>query len=120
MLKYVTFLLQDTKTWQCVLVFAIIYEGIAMKLLGLTFDSGLPFDTHVKVIDKRASQRLTAIKQIVNTLSEYKIKSLLKTFFEFQFKYCPLIWMLYEVTSNQKVNKLHEHMTIIFLFLRNF
>ena len=55
-----------------------------VKLLGITIDNELKFD-----------ERLT------NTL-------LLKSFFESQFKYCPLSWMFYSRKTNNRINKLHE------------
>ena len=36
------------------------------------------------------------------------MRLLIKSFFESQFAYCPLIWMLYSRSRNNKVNKLHE------------
>ena len=87
---------------------ALIWEENAVKLLGLIIDSGLTFNNHVKAICKKASQKLTAIIRMANILSEYKRKLLIKTFFESQFNYCPLIWMFCDRTANQKINKLHE------------
>ena len=38
-----------------------------------------------------------------------------KTFFESQFKYCPLTWMFYSRTTNNKINKLHERtLTLVY------
>ena len=41
-----------------------------------------------------------------NILSLPKMKLLIKSFFESQFAYCPLVWMLYNL--NKRFNKLHE------------
>ena len=38
---------------------------------------------------------------------KYK-KILMKSFFESQFEYCPLIWMFYSKGINNKINHLHE------------
>ena len=32
----------------------------------------------------------------------------MKAFIEFQFNYCPLTWMFYYRTMNNKVNRIHE------------
>ena len=32
----------------------------------------------------------------------------MKTFIESQFNYCPLIWMFYSRTINNKIDRLHE------------
>ena len=37
-----------------------------------------------------------------------KLRTVFKTFFESQFKYCPLTWMFYSRTTNNKINNLHE------------
>ena len=55
-----------------------------VKLLGITIDNELKFDEH-----------------LTNTL-------LLKSFFVFQFKYCPLTWMFYSRKTNNRINKLHQ------------
>ena len=72
---------------------ALIWKENAVKLLGLIINSGSTFNNHVKAICKKALQKFTAIIRMANILSEYKRKLLIKTFFELQSKYCPLIWM---------------------------
>ena len=37
-----------------------------------------------------------------------QMKLLIKSFFESQFAYCPLVWMLYNRSLYNKINKLHE------------
>ena len=37
-----------------------------------------------------------------------KLRTLMKTFIESQFNYCPLIWMLHSRTLNNKINRIHE------------
>ena len=32
----------------------------------------------------------------------------MKAFIKLQFKYCPLIWMLYSRKLNNKINRIHE------------
>jgi len=82
--------------------------GKRSKLLGLIIDRELTFDTYVRTICKKASQKLTAILRLANILSEHKRKVLLKTFFESQFSYCPLLWMFCSRKLNNKINRLHE------------
>ena len=85
-----------------------IWEENAVKLLGILIDSNLTFNDHLKVICKKASQKLTAISRFSHILSEDKRIILLKTFFESQFNYCPLIWMFCSKTINRKIDRLHE------------
>ena len=37
-----------------------------------------------------------------------KRRTVMKTFIESQFNYCPLIWMFHSRTMNNKINRLHE------------
>ena len=60
----------------------MIWEENAVKLSGLITDHELTFDTNVRTICKKASQKLTAILRLVNILLEHKIKVLMKTSFE--------------------------------------
>ena len=60
------------------------------------------------MICKKASQKLTAILRLANIISEKKRNALLKTFFESQFSYCPLLWMFCSRKLNKKINRLHE------------
>ena len=84
------------------------YNNIFADLEPVGFYSGLTFNNHVKAICKKASQKLIAIIRMANILSEYKRKLFIKTFFESQFNYFPLIWMFCDRSANQKINKLHE------------
>ena len=87
---------------------ALLWEENSVKLLGLIIDSELTFNSYVQMICKKASQKLTAILRLANIISEKKKKVLLKTFFESQFSYCPLLWMFCSRKLNNKINRLHE------------
>ena len=87
---------------------ALIWVEVSAKLLGIIIDSSLTFNDHVKMICKKASQKLTGISRMSNFMSETKRKVLIQTFFESQFGYCPLIWMFCSRTLNHRINRLHE------------
>ena len=87
---------------------ALLWEENSVKLLGLFIDSDLSFHGHVKVICKKASQKLSAIARLAKVISDHKKKVLIKTFFESQFSYCPLLWMFCGRTLNRRINRLHE------------
>ena len=87
---------------------ALIWEENSVKLLGLFIDSKLTFDIHLQTICKKASQKLTAILRLANITSQEKRIIMLKTFFESQFSYCPLLWMFCSRKLNHKINRLHE------------
>ena len=38
----------------------------------------------------------------------------MKAFIEFQFNYCPLIWMIHSRTMNNKINRIHERALRLF------
>ena len=86
----------------------LLWEEHSAKLLGIIIDSSLKFDNHVKMICKKASQKLTAISRMSHYLSQIKRTVLIRSFFESQFNYGPLIWMFCGRRLNHKINKLHE------------
>ena len=55
---------------------ALTWEEVSTKLLGIIIDSS----DHVKMICKRASQKLTGIDRMSNFISEFKKKVLIRTF----------------------------------------
>ena len=63
---------------------------------------------YMKMICKKASQKLTAISRMSHYLSQIKRTVLIWSFFESQFNYGPLIWMFCGRRLNHKINKLHE------------
>ena len=94
---------------------ALLWEENSVKLLGLFIDSELSFNNHVKIICKKASQKLTATLRLADILSVEKRKILLKTSFESQFRYCPLHWMFCNRKRNHRTSRLHEkHLRIAY------
>ena len=53
-------------------------------------------------------QKLSALMKIRKFLDFNKTRVLFKGFFESQFKYCLLTWMLYSRNTNNKINQLYE------------
>ena len=86
----------------------LLWEENSAKLLGIIIDSALTFDDHVKMLCKKASQKLTAVSRMSNFMTKNKRRLLIRTFFESQFNYCPLIWMFCSRSLNHRINKLHE------------
>ena len=74
---------------------AMIWQENAVKLLGIIIDAGVKFNKNVKVICKKASQKLNAILRMANILTEYKrkLQSCNCNVFVSQFNYFPLIWI---------------------------
>ena len=88
----------DTKIW----------ENDRVKLLGVTIDNKLRFDTHLSEVCRKAENKLSALTRIFRFLSFDKRRLLVKAFFESQFKYCSLAWMFCSRTTNNKINSLHK------------
>ena len=86
----------------------VIWESSEEKLLGVTIDKNLNFNSHLSTICKKASQKVTALARIVHILPFYKRRIILKTFIESQFSYCPLVWMFCSREMNSKINRIHE------------
>ena len=51
---------------------------------------------------------LSALSIIEKLLSFNKRRTLFKTFVEFQFQYCPILWIFHSRRTNNKINRLHE------------
>ena len=85
-----------------------IWEDNEVKLLGVTIDNRLNFDTHINNICKKANQKLSVLSRMRHILNFQQKRIVFKSFFEAQFKYCPLIWMFCSREANNKINKLHE------------
>ena len=80
----------------------------SVKLLGVTIDNQLNFSEYVSNIWKKVSKKLHALARISKYMSQEKLMILLKAFIESQFNYCPLVWMFYSRTLNNRINKLHQ------------
>ena len=85
-----------------------ISESRKVMLLGITIDNELILDEYRSNVCKKAQRKLTVLTRIKKYLNFNKLRLLFKTFFDPQFKYCPLTRMFYSRTTNDKINKLHE------------
>ena len=61
------------------------------KLLDVKIDRKLSFKNHVSSLCKKASQKLHALRRVVNFMDLAKHKSLMKAFITTQLNYCSLI-----------------------------
>ena len=84
-----------------------IWESKEEKLLGLYIDRDLTLTSHIANICAKAEQKLTAISRIAKFVSLENRRILMKSFFESQFEYCPLVWMCHSKTLNNRINSLH-------------
>ena len=79
-----------------------------VKLLGITIDLKLQFQSHVEAICKTANQKVKAFSRIAGYLQKHKAYVLYKTFIRSNLNYCPLIWMFCGKVANNRINQLHK------------
>ena len=78
------------------------------KLLGVKIDNKLNFNTHVKGLCEKINNKLRALARATPYMSLKKRELLMNSFFNAQFNYCPLIWMLHSRSKDNKIKHLHE------------
>ena len=76
-----------------------------MKLLGITIDEKLTFTKHIANICSLENNRLRALKRIRRFLSTEQTKYLSEAYIMSLFKYCLLICLFCNKTSNNQINK---------------
>ena len=87
---------------------ACVKESSEENLLGITFDQSLSFKEHVKTLCRKASQKLHALARVSCYMVTVKLQHLMRAFVISHFSYCPLVWMFYERTMNNRINHVHE------------
>ena len=78
------------------------------KMLGVKIDYKLNFNKHVKTLCSKANNKLRALARATPYMSVEKKKILMNSFFNAQFNYCPLIWMLHSRRNNNIIRNLHK------------
>ena len=79
-----------------------------VKILGITIDNKLSFNSHIKTLCVKASQKLGALSRLSNYLNKTQKSLVFNSMIKSHFSYCPLVWMFCSRTSNNRINKLHE------------
>ena len=74
---------------------SVIKNTTCEKLLGIKVDNKLTFDEHISGLCKKAANKLGTLARVASYMSHPKKKLLLNFFFNAQFNYCPLVWMLH-------------------------
>ena len=80
-----------------------------LKLLGIVFENKLKFDKHIEIISQKANRKLNVIARVTNYMELPKRCILMNTIFKVQFYYCPVVWIFYSGSLNNRINRLHEH-----------
>ena len=86
----------------------LIWESNSVKLQGITIDNHLKFDKHMSLLCAKVNRKLYALAGISYYLTFHQKRTLIKTSYESQYRYCSLTWMFYSRKSNNKINLLHE------------
>ena len=86
----------------------MVCEQNKVKILGITIDNEVKLDSHVLNICSKANNKLSVLCRLKNILTFQQRWILFKSFFEVHFKYCPLIWMFFSRSVNNKISKLYE------------
>ena len=79
-----------------------------MKLLEITIDEKRTFTKRVANICGLANNRLRALARIRRYLPTEQTNYLSEAYIMSAFKYCSLIWMFCNKTSNNLINKIHK------------
>ena len=85
-----------------------ILNSEVVKLLGVYIDAKLCFNSHVREMCKRVSQKTRALARIRCFLNQGKADVLFNSFILSHFNYCPLIWMFCDKSSHQLINTTHR------------
>ena len=85
----------------------IIPEQNKVKLLGVTIDQKLNFDSHVKSFCKKANQKVRALRRIRTFINFKSAKLIYNAYILSAFSYCPLIWTFCGKSANGLINNTH-------------
>ena len=80
----------------------------SVKLLGISIDNQLKFDTHVSNLCKQASMQLNAISRLKQYMGRKEIEVLLNSFIYSNFNYCPLVWNFCSCKSSSKIEQIQK------------
>ena len=79
-----------------------------VKLLGVTLDFKLDFNTHISNICKKAARQLNVLKRIGTNLNRLAKLTIYHSFIMSNLSYCPLAWHFCSEKNTNKIEKLQE------------
>ena len=80
----------------------------SIKILGVTLDSNLQYDTHISNLCFKASAQINAMKRIGKYLNTDCRIAMYKSFISSNFSYCPVSWIFCGKRNSDKLEKLQE------------
>ena len=89
---------------------AKIWESKTQKLLGVKIDRTLNCDEHVRSLFQKAGRKLSVLFRLSSYMNVKQKRTLMKSFLESQFGFCPLVCMFYSRGVNIKlITCMSEH-----------
>ena len=85
-----------------------IFNSKVVKLLGVSIDSKLCFNPHVREICKKVSQKTRALARIRCFLSQPQADLLFNSYILSHFNYCPLVWLFCDKSSHQLIRSTYR------------
>ena len=79
-----------------------------MKLLALTLDNKLKFDSHVATISRKVGGQVNALNRLKNILPCRTKETLYRAFILLHFTYCSQIWHHYGARNTRKIERVNE------------
>ena len=86
----------------------IIKTEDEVKLLGVTIDYELKFNSHITNICRKASRQLNVLKRIGKYLNRLGKLTIYHSFILSNFNYCPVIWHFCSEANTKKMEKIQE------------
>jgi hypothetical protein len=81
---------------------------IEVKLLGVTIDCQLKFNTHISEICRKASRQLNVLKRIGKHLSKLGRLTIYHSYIMSNFNYCPVVCHFCGESNTKKMEKIQE------------
>ena len=78
------------------------------KLLGVTIDFELKFNSHIANICKKASRQLNVLKRVGKYLNKLSKLTIYHSFILSNFHYCPVTWHFCSEENTKKMEKIQE------------
>lgn len=77
------------------------------KLLGITFDYKLNFDSHISTLTKKIGRQINVLKRIGQYLPISCRKTIYQCFIKSNFNFCPIIWHFCSAANTKKLERLN-------------
>ena len=96
----------------------IIKTEDEVKLLGVTIDYELKFNSHITNICRKASRQLNVLKRMGKYLNRLGKLTIYHSFILSNFNYCPVIWHFCSEANTKQMEKIQER-ALKFIYREN-